>query len=155
MLSPLLKHFQNATFCLYTILFILSIYIILKKSSAQMTFYKYLMLNQFTWCYLFEVLIFLWQPVVLFPDLLGYSEGLFKYLGKNSAQIALSLIFLNIVGMIHSLYFSIIYRVVQVFLEIPTYRLFKNGWHLFLTFAVTLGFFEIILGGMFYRHEAR
>uniref|UniRef100_A0A914EBZ8 G protein-coupled receptor n=1 Tax=Acrobeloides nanus TaxID=290746 RepID=A0A914EBZ8_9BILA len=49
-----------------------------------MGIYKLLLLNQLLWAYLFDVVLAVWQPVILFPFFICYSAGVAKVFGPMS-----------------------------------------------------------------------
>lgn len=100
-----------------TVFFCLTSYTILKKSKPEMYLYKYLILNQLFWSYLFNVYLTFWQPIVLFPFFFAYSAGLAQILGFKAAPwLCIFLIFLG-GGMVHSLFTAFVYRVGQVYYQ--------------------------------------
>ena len=111
---------EYSIFGISTLLVIFAAYVILKKSTQAMGHYKYLLLNQLLWNFFFDLILILWQPVPIFNAdngnfdhifAMAYSNGIFRYTGPYSLYILFSMLFLAIIGMTHSLYFNMIYRV--------------------------------------------
>lgn len=57
----------TVTFALATVTYFFAVFVVLTQSTTAMGDYKYLLVSQLTWSYLFELLIFMWKPVVLWP----------------------------------------------------------------------------------------
>lgn len=57
----------TATFGLATVTYLAATFVVLKRSTPAMGDYKFLLVAQLSWSYLFELVIFLWKPVVLWP----------------------------------------------------------------------------------------
>jgi hypothetical protein len=118
---------EYSIFGITILLVLLAAYVIVKKSSTTMGQYKYLLLNQLAWNFFFDTILILWQPIPIFNanntlDLsykffLAYSNGIFRYNGPNSLYVTFLILFTVIIGMTHSLYFNMIYRVLAVFYD--------------------------------------
>jgi hypothetical protein len=58
--------FQFALFPVNTAFGIFCSYVVLKKSTEAMGHYKYLLLNQILWSFLFDSILTIWQPILIF-----------------------------------------------------------------------------------------
>lgn len=69
--NPNLTHvysiLTNIAFPLSTFMYSFASFVVLTKSTRAMGDYKYRLLTQLTWSYLFELVKFAWKPVVLWP----------------------------------------------------------------------------------------
>lgn len=107
--------YQNIIFLLSLITNTLTFYVILKKSTPEMAMYKYMLLNQLFWSFLFDLGMALWQPVVLLPFFMCYSTGLAQYLGPNSVYPMFILTFFAYSGMLQSIIVALVYRVSRLY----------------------------------------
>uniref|UniRef100_A0A7E4V0G1 Serpentine Receptor, class H n=1 Tax=Panagrellus redivivus TaxID=6233 RepID=A0A7E4V0G1_PANRE len=96
-----------------TCLFCFMLHMIITKSSTEMSGYKWYLVHQLTWSYLFDVYVGLWKVIPLWPFYMGYSSGIFANFNGNSATIQLILPAVLSVGMGFSIYLSVLYRYVQ------------------------------------------
>ncbi|KAI1701821.1 serpentine type 7TM GPCR chemoreceptor srh domain-containing protein [Ditylenchus destructor] len=60
---------------LSTIMFLLTVYTVLKHSTASMSYYKLFILNCVLWGYLYSLFVCILQPVMLMPLIVGYLAG--------------------------------------------------------------------------------
>jgi hypothetical protein len=121
------SRFQYFAFTLTSFLFLLAVYIILKKSTIKMKFYKYLILNQLVWSYLFGLHMTLWQPVILFPFFLCYSSGPAQYFGFHAQHpLCVAIVFL-LAGMLHSIYCCVGYRILSIYYSSPIYKIITSA----------------------------
>ena len=146
-LAPIYHRYQICTFLFSTLIFGLSIYIILKKSTETMGIYKMSLINQIFWSYLVDLLIFIWQPIIMFPFYLSYSIGLAKHLGSNGSDVMFAVTGVFMWGLIHSTFFSLIFRVSRVYHESKLAKIFDNRWSLIKWAILTLGILELINAG--------
>jgi hypothetical protein len=139
---------EFSMFGISTILVILAAYVIVKKSTQTMGDYKYLLLNQLMWNFVFDSILILWQPVPIFNAengntsyrfIMGYSNGIFRYYGPYSTYTIFAILFLVIIGMTHSLYFNMIYRVLAVFYDSKLWLLMEEPLWLWRIFFGSLG----------------
>ena len=108
-------YFHNITFILTTYLSLLACYIILKKSSKAMGFYKYVLLNSLFWNYFLDTLYFLYRPVNLFPHFVMYSVGVLNFLSPDTFMGVFYCCGFVLNGVVHSMGMALFYRVSQVF----------------------------------------
>jgi hypothetical protein len=118
---------EYSIFGITILLVMLAAYVIVKKSTTTMGPYKYLLLNQLVWNFFLDTILILWQPIPIFNAengkdlsyrfLMVYSNGIFRYSGPFSFYVTYAMLFIAIVGMTHSLYFNMIYRVLAVFYD--------------------------------------
>ena len=118
-------------------MFILMLFIVIKKSPKEMTDYKYIILTQCIWNFLFDLLMSSWQPVVVFPFFLAYSKGIVKFAGLKGSYLGIQAILLVTWGLIHCLLFALFYRVVQIFYGTRFYEMFKSRKSLICTYLIT------------------
>uniref|UniRef100_A0A914CWL0 Uncharacterized protein n=1 Tax=Acrobeloides nanus TaxID=290746 RepID=A0A914CWL0_9BILA len=102
-----------------------------------MTDYKYIILTQCIWNFLFDLLMNSWQPVVVFPFFLAYSKGIVKFVGLKGSYLGIQAILLVTWGLIHCLLFALFYRVVQIFYGTRFYEMFKSRKSLIFTYLIT------------------
>jgi hypothetical protein len=141
---------EYSIFGISTTLVILAAYIITKKSTQTMGHYKYLLLIQVLWNFFFDSILIMWQPVPIFNAqnamdlnsrfIMAYSNGVFRYHGPYSAYTIFAILFLAIIGMTHSLYFNMIYRVLAVFYDSRIGILLQKPLWLWGIFFGSLGF---------------
>uniref|UniRef100_A0A7E4VCP9 Serpentine Receptor, class H n=1 Tax=Panagrellus redivivus TaxID=6233 RepID=A0A7E4VCP9_PANRE len=94
-------------------LFCFMLHMIITKSSKEMSDYKWYLVHQLTWSYIFDVYLGLWKPVPLWPFYIGYSAGIFSNVTANLVTLQLVILMLIIVGMGLSIYASVVHRYVQ------------------------------------------
>src|SRR3569623_1378977 len=131
--------FQYFTFTITTLVMSLAVFIILKKSPSQMKLYKYLLLNQLFWSYLFEIHLTIWQPVLLFPFFLCYSDGPAHYFSFHSQHPLCATLLFIIFGMAHSIYFNGAYRVLSIYHDSSLYDIIISSKKLLKAFILSLG----------------
>uniref|UniRef100_A0A7E4ZXU2 Serpentine Receptor, class H n=1 Tax=Panagrellus redivivus TaxID=6233 RepID=A0A7E4ZXU2_PANRE len=104
------------------------LYVIVTKSSKEMSDYKWYLIHQLTWAYLFDVYLGLWKPVPLWPFYVGYSVGVFGgSVGTNFTVILqLSLLVVNAIGMGFSIYISVLHRYMQASPFSTMYKLYSK-----------------------------
>lgn len=109
-------------FFISTLLVGLVSYTIVRKSTPAMGQYKYMLLNQILWNFFFDTLLILWQPIPIFNSngfgygfILAYSNGIFRYSDREFIFVLFGLLCFIIIGMTHSLYFNMIYRISAIF----------------------------------------
>ena len=107
--------YQYIIFFFSTIMVSLTSYIVLTKSSSEMGIYKLLLLNQLLWAYLFDVVLVVWQPVILFPFFICYSAGVAKIFGPMSVYPMYTLMAAVYGGMIQSIIWSMMFRVARLY----------------------------------------
>jgi hypothetical protein len=137
-LAAAFERYQYLAFLISTTMSFLTVLIVLKKSTTEMSHYKYLILNQLFWSYLFDCHVTFWQPIILFPFFMCYSSGPAKYLSYQ-AQYPLCAIFIFIlVGMIHSIYCSIGYRIISIYYNAPIFSIVINKKSFMKAFIISL-----------------
>ena len=143
-LAQSFSRFQYLTIAITTLVMLLAVFIILKKSPSQMKLYKYLLLNQLFWSYLFDIHLTIWQPVLLFPFFMAYSDGPAQYFSFHS-QHPLCVTFIFIIsGMAHSMFFNAIYRVLSIYHDSSIYSIIKSSKSLLKAFTSSLCIFLLI-----------
>uniref|UniRef100_A0A7E5A230 G_PROTEIN_RECEP_F1_2 domain-containing protein n=1 Tax=Panagrellus redivivus TaxID=6233 RepID=A0A7E5A230_PANRE len=78
-----------------------------------MSDYKWYLVHQLTWSYLFDLYMGLWKPVPLWPFYLGYSAGIFANVVGNYTTIQLLIACFFAIGMGFSVFISIMHRAMQ------------------------------------------
>lgn len=140
-LAKILHSIQNAMFFLSTFLVIISLYIILKKSTKEMKIYKFMLINQILWSYSVEVVLTIMQIGVLFPIFMMYSGGILQIFGPNVIYVMAIMFLLALAGNGQSVGLCIAYRLVGLFTSFSIVDN-KKFWLIFgLCF---LAFLEII-----------
>ncbi|KAH7711057.1 Protein SRI-62 [Aphelenchoides avenae] len=76
--SQLCDWIIDVSFALSTILAPMMIYLVLKESK-DMGKYRWYLLNEVFWCYLYDVALTVWKPVFLGPLLAGYSQSSIRF----------------------------------------------------------------------------
>ena len=113
---------------------LLASFIVLNKSPSQMKLYKYLLLNQLFWSYLFDIHLTIWQPVALFPFFMAYSDGPAQYFSFHS-QHPLCVTFIFIIsGMLHSMFFNAMYRFLSIYDDSSIYSVINSSKSLLKAF---------------------
>jgi len=143
-LSQLYSSFQYFTFAITTLVMLLAVFIILNKSPPQMKMYKYLLLNQLFWSYLFDIHLTIWQPVLLFPFFMSYSDGPAQYFGFHSQHPLCATLIFIILGMLHSMLFNAIYRVISIYHDSSIYSIINSSKSLLKAFISSLCIFLLI-----------
>ena len=106
--------FWEVSITITTVFFIFMIYVIL-KNSKDIGEYKYFMINQLVWSYLFDVIIGLWKPIPLWPFYMGYSIGFFKSWRGIWAIVPFYLFLIAAIGMGVAIFMSIVHRYIYIF----------------------------------------
>uniref|UniRef100_A0A7E4UMJ3 HTTM domain-containing protein n=1 Tax=Panagrellus redivivus TaxID=6233 RepID=A0A7E4UMJ3_PANRE len=96
-----------------TIFFAFMLYMIITKSSKEMSGYKWYLVHQLTWSYLFDVYIGLWKPVPLWPFYLTYSIGIFSNISDRYAVLQMILLVVVALGMGFAITISTFHRYMQ------------------------------------------
>jgi hypothetical protein len=148
-LATVYSYCQYTSFVISSILISLTTYIVIKKSPEDMREYKYLILNQLLWSYLFDIILTFWQPVFLFPFFYAYSSGPAKLLSFKVSPVYMCLLILIGGGLIHSLYFSFIFRVAQVFPMTRMYIWMSDMLHLQKCFVSSLVGWQLFVSDMY------
>lgn len=125
------------TCILSTLLFILTFYTILKKSTKEMVDYKYILMAQCIWNFLFDLCMNAWQPIAAYPFFLAYSKGVIKYLGLKGSYLSIQAVLFVASGLIHCLLFALFYRVVQIFYGTIIYEMFNTRKRLICTYFIS------------------
>ena len=103
----------DISFVLSTPLFLLMIYLVLKKSKGIGN-YKFYMLYTFITSYAYDLILMLWKPVPMFPTPVIMSEGILKNSGSVAAHIHFTLYIVIFVHFAMGLSQAIVYRYAQV-----------------------------------------
>uniref|UniRef100_A0A7E4W953 Serpentine Receptor, class H n=1 Tax=Panagrellus redivivus TaxID=6233 RepID=A0A7E4W953_PANRE len=75
--------------------------------------YKWYLVHQLSWSYIFDLYLGLWKPVPFWPFYIGYSAGIFSNSKDNLAKVQLLIVVVIAVGMGFSVYVSVLHRYVQ------------------------------------------
>uniref|UniRef100_A0A7E4WC72 G_PROTEIN_RECEP_F1_2 domain-containing protein n=1 Tax=Panagrellus redivivus TaxID=6233 RepID=A0A7E4WC72_PANRE len=94
-----------------------------------MSDYKWYLVHQLSWSYLFDVCIGLWKPVVLWPFYIGYSAGIFTNTVNSSVTVLLLIVVVLAIGMGFSVFISLLHRYMQVIPFSNAYRCYSSLWH--------------------------
>jgi hypothetical protein len=148
-LTKIYDCYQATVFLISSCIFIPSIYVILIKSTHEMSVYKLLLVDQIIFSYLSDLCQFLWQPILLYPFFMAYSAGITKNLGPTSVYLMYCLIFFFMTGLIHATFFSMIYRVSMIYDEWKISKVFENGWELVKFGVVTFILLEVVVFSKF------
>ena len=70
--------FWTICFSYTSVYFVFVIYVIVKKSIYEMGEYKWYLVHQMCWIFLFDLHMFTWKPVPLWPFYLIYSAGFWR-----------------------------------------------------------------------------
>jgi hypothetical protein len=141
--------FHYLVFFLTTTLTLSTIYVILKKSTEAMGFYKYILLNSIFWNYIVELYYFLWDLYKVTPYFLFYSNGILQYLLPSAfAYIFYIFVFLGI-SSVHAMFVSMLYRFSQVFIMSKLYDIFNTPKYYFIVHLVTWLSLETPVTSMF------
>ena len=70
--------FWTLSFSYTSVYFVFIIYVIVKKSSREMGAYKWYLVHQMCWIFLFDLHMYVWKPIPLWPFYLIYSGGFWK-----------------------------------------------------------------------------
>lgn len=130
--------YMDISFIITTTCYMFMLYIICTKSNKSMQTYKYLILNQLSWSYFVEFTFSFLQPIVLMPFLIWYSAGLSQYFGPNVVFYMVYVLVMAATGFVHSIYFSLLFRLVMIKGESRFHKLFKSTKWLVSTHLITL-----------------
>ena len=114
MLQSSLRWFLDGTFAISLILYIFTAYVILTKSPKQMGAFKYTVFTQISCNMLYKTLIFVFNPIFLFPLPILSCYNYFTVTLDYAIPI-LGAIFLSIIGAAIAILFSVINRVLAAF----------------------------------------
>uniref|UniRef100_A0A7E4WCI1 TLC domain-containing protein n=1 Tax=Panagrellus redivivus TaxID=6233 RepID=A0A7E4WCI1_PANRE len=84
--------FWDVSLVFTTIFFSFMLYMIITKSPREMSDYKWYLVHQLTWSYMFDLCFGLWKPVPLWPFYIGYSAGMFAKVIGSSVTIQLLIV---------------------------------------------------------------
>ena len=129
---------HQVIFFLTTILTILVSYVILKKSTKAMGFYKYILLNSIIWNYVQEFHFYLWNPINLTPYFLFYSHGFLNNLLPNGFIYIFYSFFVLAAGAVNAIIMAIFYRVSQLFIHSIFYRMFNSRKSFWIIYVMQL-----------------
>uniref|UniRef100_A0A7E5A1J7 Serpentine Receptor, class T n=1 Tax=Panagrellus redivivus TaxID=6233 RepID=A0A7E5A1J7_PANRE len=138
--------FWDVSLVLTTIFFSFMLYMIITKSPREMSDYKWYLVHQLTWSYLFDLYVGLWKPVPLWPFYIGYSAGIFSNVGGNSVTIQLLIVVVNAIGMGFGVCISILHRYMQGSPFSFMYKLYSYLWFRFSAYVLA---FVVLLGLLF------
>ena len=108
------KVFWETSLLIITVFFLFMLYVILKNSKEIGT-YKYFIVNQLIWTYLFDLVMGMWKPVVLWPVYLGFGVGWFRSWRGIWAFSPLFILGIVGVGMGVSIFMSLFHRYIYIF----------------------------------------
>lgn len=108
-------YYQYIIFFLSLTMIIFTIYVILKKSTLEMGVYKVLLINELIWSLLFDIMLTVWQPVVLMPFFMAYTHGLAQIFGPKGIYSMFIITFFCYVGLLQSIYVALAYRVAWLY----------------------------------------
>ena len=135
--------FANVVFPLITILYFFIMYTISAKSTKPMKIYKYLLMLQITWCYVWELAFFLCKPMMLWPMKMGYCTGYLN--GHDSAKISLPAVLCATAGVIHGYIVLFLYRLAATYDRSKSISKLTERKILFYFTFSTLMFLEILV----------
>ena len=69
------KIFWETSLVYTTISFLLMLFLVVRKSSHEMGAYKWYLVHQLFWSFIFDLHLSTWKPVTLWPFFLAYSAG--------------------------------------------------------------------------------
>ncbi|KAE9546885.1 hypothetical protein FO519_009902 [Halicephalobus sp. NKZ332] len=122
-----------------TVFFVFILYVIL-KNSKDIGEYKYFMINQLVWSYLFNLLASAWKPVPLWPFYMGFGAGWFRSWKGIWAVLPFYTEIAIGVGMGVSIFMSAMHRYIYMF---PTSQFAKH--YESLTFKLLFYGFVLII----------
>ncbi|KAI1692883.1 serpentine type 7TM GPCR chemoreceptor srh domain-containing protein [Ditylenchus destructor] len=122
---------------LSTMMFLLTVYTVLRHSTTSMSYYKLFILNCVLWGYLYTLFICQLQPVLLTPLIIGYLDGILADFFNDvdtdfNLVMATTVFFTNYVT---GLILSILYR----------FLLLRNANRVIRVISRPLGLFVLIL----------
>uniref|UniRef100_A0A7E4W0X1 Transmembrane protein n=1 Tax=Panagrellus redivivus TaxID=6233 RepID=A0A7E4W0X1_PANRE len=106
--------YWDVSLFLTSLFFCFMLYMIITKSSKEMSGYKWYLVHQLTWSYLFDAYLSIWKPVPLWPFYIAYSAGVFSGLTEYASVVQLIGLTVVAIGMGFSIYVSMFHRYVQV-----------------------------------------
>ena len=138
--------FWTLSFSYTSVYFAFIIYVIVKKSSREMGAYKWYLVHQMCWIFLFDLHMSMWKPVTLWPFYMVYSVGFWRNVPSKYFENAIflqmeihfqllsgELSFIPVIilvaiccGMGFSLYISTIHRYIQITPFSWFYRQYSN-----------------------------
>ncbi|KAE9550898.1 hypothetical protein FO519_005901 [Halicephalobus sp. NKZ332] len=89
------------------------LYVVL-KNSKEIGEYKYFIVNQLVWSYLFDVLLGIWKPVPLWPFYMGFGIGFFRSWKGIWAVLPFYATITVGIGMGVSIFMSFIHRYIYI-----------------------------------------
>uniref|UniRef100_A0A7E4ZQ65 Serpentine Receptor, class T n=1 Tax=Panagrellus redivivus TaxID=6233 RepID=A0A7E4ZQ65_PANRE len=119
-----------------TIFFAFMLYMIITKSSKEMSGYKWFLVHQLTWSYVFDVYLGLWKPVPFWPFYLAYSAGVFSDISDKYVPIQLLILVVNAIGMGFAIYISGMHRYMQASPFSKLYDIYNTLWRRILTYII-------------------
>ena len=105
--------FWEISLIITTIFFVFMLYVIL-KNSKEIGEYKYFMIHQLVWSYLFDVLLGTWKPITLWPFYIGFGIGWFRSWRGIWALVPFYAVVATAVGMGVSIFMSFLHRYINV-----------------------------------------
>lgn len=108
-------YFVDTMFFISTFLTFFTAFVILKKSTKEMGYYKYILLNSLFWDYTLTIIISSYRTITLFPQFLIYSTGIFEFLPPTCFILQIYFLGFCVVGVLHSFGAALTYRVALVF----------------------------------------
>ncbi|KAI6237937.1 hypothetical protein M3Y95_00317500 [Aphelenchoides besseyi] len=133
-----------------TILFGLSWLVISQASTREMGLYRWFLMNETIWSFLFDWIIVQLQPLFLFPGVLCIfvSSSFFRHSNILTAKILLTLFYLIAIGKAHSFAAALMHRFVCAFPnDSSIVRVYKHftPW---IQIAILLGLSSIVFTSM-------
>ena len=107
------KIFWEVSLIITTVFFVFTLYMIL-KNSKEIGEYKYFMIHQLVWSYLFDLILGIWQPIPLWPFYIGFGIGWFRFWKGIWAILPFYAIMITSIGMGVSIYMSLFHRYVYI-----------------------------------------
>lgn len=141
------NYFHNTTFAISTILTALALFIVHKKSSKAMGFYKYILISNLITNYVLDLVYFLIRPVYLLPYLIFYSDGIFKNLNPDYFLYLYYVFFFTFFWMYASWVPALLYRISKVFPGSKFYNMLNTPKRFFMMYVCTLLYMESIFSG--------
>uniref|UniRef100_A0A7E4UMJ2 Serpentine receptor class gamma n=1 Tax=Panagrellus redivivus TaxID=6233 RepID=A0A7E4UMJ2_PANRE len=89
------------------------LYMIITKSSKEMSGYKWYLVHQLTWSYVFDVYLCLWKSVPLWPFYTAYSAGVFSEISEKYFPLQMLLLVVTSIGVGFGIYISALHRYMQ------------------------------------------
>jgi hypothetical protein len=114
-LTSAVGYAHHLSFVVSTIFTPVTAYIILKKSTEPMGFYKYVLLQNIIINYILEVFYYLMRPVVLLPYLMVYFDGALKNIDSRYGVIMLYFFLFMLSWIYGSFVSATLFRISKVF----------------------------------------